>query len=278
MNTSDERHWKHLEKPEKAPFMIFTDLDGTLLDHFNYSFAAAQPALDELYKLGIPVILCSSKTVEEMQKIRTELGNTDPFIAENGAVIVAPGDDENLVEKFELAASRSTVIEILNKVGHGKHYRYRGFNDMDVEEVIKITGLSEYDARMAMKRQYTEPVLWNDTQEKLDELIELLAKENIQTVKGGRFVHFSRNADKGNAVEKLAQWYKDNFQVEPTLVALGDSENDLSMLEQVDIPVLVKSPVKEFPEFSHPSLIRTKYLGPKGWNQAIMDLLERLLE
>ncbi|MDT8419474.1 MAG: hypothetical protein RQ754_03500 [Desulfuromonadales bacterium] len=27
---------------------VFTDLDGTLLDHHEYSFAAAQPAFDQI--------------------------------------------------------------------------------------------------------------------------------------------------------------------------------------------------------------------------------------
>ena len=42
----------------KKNFIIFTDLDSTLLDE-NYSWEKAKPALNELNKLKIPLILNS---------------------------------------------------------------------------------------------------------------------------------------------------------------------------------------------------------------------------
>ena len=45
--------------------VIFTDLDGTLLDHENYSFRMALPALDLLRRRGVPVVPVSSKTAPE---------------------------------------------------------------------------------------------------------------------------------------------------------------------------------------------------------------------
>ena len=50
----------------KQNFIIFSDLDGTLLDHHTYSFENAQPALDLVKKNNIPLILVSSKTRMEM--------------------------------------------------------------------------------------------------------------------------------------------------------------------------------------------------------------------
>ena len=46
--------------------IVFTDLDGTLLDHDDYSFEAARPALAKLETLNIPVILTTSKTATEV--------------------------------------------------------------------------------------------------------------------------------------------------------------------------------------------------------------------
>ena len=47
-------------------YLVFTDLDGTLLDHRIYSFEDALPALDFCRKTHVPVILISSKTRAEM--------------------------------------------------------------------------------------------------------------------------------------------------------------------------------------------------------------------
>ena len=68
--------------------LIFSDLDGSLLDIHTYDWQPAIPWLDRLLDYQIPIILCSSKTVAEMLEIQQELGLEGlPLIAENGAVI-----------------------------------------------------------------------------------------------------------------------------------------------------------------------------------------------
>ena len=69
--------------------VIFTDLDGTLLDE-NYSYEKAVPALKLVKKKNIPVIICTSKTGKETEEYRKKIGNEDPFIVEGGAAIVIP--------------------------------------------------------------------------------------------------------------------------------------------------------------------------------------------
>ena len=73
-----------------AVHLVVTDLDGTLLDHDSYSHEAAQGALSLLEQLRIPVVFATSKTRAEVLALREELGNTDPFIAENGAAVLIP--------------------------------------------------------------------------------------------------------------------------------------------------------------------------------------------
>jgi hypothetical protein len=74
-----------------APMLLmFSDMDGSLLDHHSYSFAAALPMITALEQLDIPLILASSKTRAEILDLRTALGNRHPFIVENGAAIVIP--------------------------------------------------------------------------------------------------------------------------------------------------------------------------------------------
>ncbi|NNC55214.1 MAG: HAD hydrolase family protein, partial [Pseudomonadales bacterium] len=67
--------------------MVFTDLDGSLLDHHSYSYDAALPALTLLEQKNIPIIFCSSKTRAEMDRLRIDMGHAAPFIIENGAAI-----------------------------------------------------------------------------------------------------------------------------------------------------------------------------------------------
>ena len=70
--------------------VIFTDLDGTLLDAADYSYAEAQPALGQVAESGTPLVLCSSKTRAELEVYRKRLANAHPFISENGGGIFIP--------------------------------------------------------------------------------------------------------------------------------------------------------------------------------------------
>lgn len=72
----------------QQPLLIFTDLDGTLLDSHSYDWQPAAPWLNRLREAGVPVILCSSKTSAKMLYLQKNVGLQGlPLIAENGAVI-----------------------------------------------------------------------------------------------------------------------------------------------------------------------------------------------
>ncbi|MDP2876998.1 MAG: HAD-IIB family hydrolase, partial [Holophaga sp.] len=64
--------------------ILFTDLDGTLLDESTYAFEPALPAIRALQERGIPIVFCTSKTFAETVALQEVLGITDPFIVENG--------------------------------------------------------------------------------------------------------------------------------------------------------------------------------------------------
>jgi hypothetical protein len=54
--------------------LVFSDLDGSLLDIHTYEWQPAMPWLDRLQDNQVPVILCSSKTAAEMLDIQQDLG------------------------------------------------------------------------------------------------------------------------------------------------------------------------------------------------------------
>ncbi|HKQ32701.1 MAG TPA: HAD hydrolase family protein, partial [Thermodesulfobacteriota bacterium] len=85
-------------------FVVYTDLDGTLLDHHTYSFDKAVPALRLLESEGVPLIINSSKTRPEIERYRSLLGNTHPFVTENGGGIFIP---ENYFSRSPVCDKRS---------------------------------------------------------------------------------------------------------------------------------------------------------------------------
>ena len=77
--------------------IIFTDLDGSLLNHEDYSFAEATPSLDRIKRSGIPLIMTTSKTRREIEPLQREMGIGEPFIVENGGGIFFPHGYRNLL-------------------------------------------------------------------------------------------------------------------------------------------------------------------------------------
>jgi len=143
--------------------IVFTDLDGTLLDHHTYDYSPALPALAKLQERQIPLVFCTSKTAAEMIPFRTEIENVDPFIVENG---------------------------------------------------------------------------------------------------GGTYIPESYFATLPAEIR----------------IGLGDSRNDLSMLGEVDIPVIIPNPHSIAPLADElPGARRAHTPGPKGWNDVVPSLLENEL-
>ena len=235
----------------KEKTIIFTDLDGTLLDHTTYSFEAAIPMLDFINKNKIPLIIVTSKTKDEVLRIQKLLDVKAPFIVENGAGIFIPSKEgyEMVCMGFDYKYIRSCFLK------YAKSIPIRGFFDMKDDEVASYTNLSIENASDAKKRTFTEPFILKD-ESRIDELRKMANKDELDIVKGGRFYHLiTRGQDKANAIKYLINDYEKSSDEDFKTIALGDSENDITMLKSVDTPVLIPQPDGSFIKCGIKSLI-----------------------
>ncbi|MEM7027847.1 MAG: HAD-IIB family hydrolase, partial [Pseudomonadota bacterium] len=244
--------------------IVISDLDGTLLDHHDYSYSAAIPALELLANYEIPLILNSSKTASEIREIRLTLNNHHPYVVENGAGIFLPDADIDRCIKF--GTPRDDLLILLNNIRQQNGFQFTGFNDLNVEELTSISGLSREQAQLAMQRDFTEPLIWRDAESSKIKFIQLLEQEGLTATQGGRFLSISGKVDKGQALNWLKNYYLEQNGKQPYIIALGDSENDKDMLEASDQPVLIRSPVNELPIINKDNLIIKEQAGPEGWN------------
>lgn len=247
--------------------LVFSDLDATLLDHDNYSFNSAIPALALLEKRGIPLILASSKTREEMVAIKKSMGNQHPFIYENGSGIF-------FRKKTSFGVAHSKIKGFLQSLK--TKFSFELFSDFTPHQLQQHTGLTGKDAQNAMKREYSEPVLWNDDDNKLKNFITLIEEKSLIATQGGRFLTISGQQTKADALLWVKNAYEKEYGAPVTTIALGDSENDIKMLAAADHAILVRHPYKNFPQIDLPNIIRTKEVGPLGWNNAIINLVRQL--
>lgn len=268
--------------------IIFTDLDGTLLDS-NYSFAAAAPALDLLRKNSVPLIFCSSKTRAEIEHCRKRLKNIHPFIPENGGGVFSPAGYFPLMVRGQGFRVRHEEGYSVIKLGRdyselrrallelrSEGFEVTGFGDMSIKEVSALTGLKPVDAARSKERSFDEPFVFRgDTQdpERLRKRIEARGLSFTQ----GEFFHIMGNSDKGRAVEILAGLYRKKFG-DIVTIALGDSVNDIEMLERADYAVVIKKPDGTYnPEVVRrvKGCIKSGGIGPAGWNRAVLKLVHQ---
>ena len=259
--------------------VVFTDLDGTLLDHDTYSFAAARPALLELRRLQVPLVLCTSKTRAEVAPLRRRLKNAHPFIVENGGGVVVPRSyfGRGMPTRIELGRPYPEIAAALDDLARRSRVRVRGFHQLSVPQIADATGLSLTEAQLAKKREYDEPFFFLGADEAARGRFYRAAKRNgLDVATGGRFWHLFSGSDKGRAVRRLAALYRRSSDRPFRTLALGDAENDLPMLRAVNRAVLLPAPDGSFDRVvlrSLPRVVRASAPGPVGWNEAVLGLL-----
>lgn len=261
-------------------WLIFTDLDGTLLDEDTYSYLPASAALERMKRMAVPVIPCTSKTAMEVVQILSRIGQEQPFIVENGSAIFF---GEGYFNTRGRAASMDGYEMILLGAGYEEILAFfrllkkrfdlpaKGLSEMQIAEIQAHTGLSEAEARLAGIRAYSEPFVLYDGQFDLTPLEAYIRENGFRLLKGNRFYHLLGNSDKGHAVRRMSALFSSKYpDDEIRTIGIGDSKNDLEMLHAVDHPVLVRKNSGIFLEnVSIKNLIITDGAGPAGWQEAV---------
>lgn len=271
-----------------SSLIIFTDMDGTLLDSEDYSYEPALPRLEWLKARQIPVIPVTSKTREEVETFRRQMNLTDPFIVENGSGVFIPldygkfelpqGEPVGNYSLLQLGCSYVMARAGLKATALSLGRPLKGFGDWSAEQIQTLTGLSVDDAHQAKAREFTEPF---KTPKNIpaDQLEQAAQEMGFQVVVGDRFSHLiGLEAGKGRAVRQLTQLYQSTLPegVHLTTVGLGNSPNDLGLLENVEIPVIVPGSKGPHPGLSERNWQVAPAPGPHGWAMAVEKICEVL--
>lgn len=261
--------------------VVFTDLDGTLLDYTTYSYEKALDALRLLKEKEVPIIFCSAKTRAEQEIYHQELHINDPFIVENGGAIFIPRgyfpftfDHTKITRDYfviELGIPYSKIRAKLKKVEKELGLELRGFGDLSAEDVAKDSGLSLEFATRAKQREYTETFIIGGEKDKKAAL-QKIEEEGLNWTHGGRYYSAMGGSDKGKAVNILTNLFKKKLNGIET-IGIGDSQNDLPMLAAVNTPVLLQKPGDLWEEINLANIHRVEGMGPEGWSKAIKILL-----
>ena len=296
---------------------MFTDIDGTLVDINTAEYGKETDKLIRLIKeRNIPLILTSAKTRLEQNKIREDLGLSDPFIVENGGAIVIPKGyfpDYALRDiKYPLRETQETENEAIDvnheivvELGKPADYiraklsdirkkysiNFRGVADISVEKLSNLALISREQAERMAQRNYGETILQIQSED-IARFIKYVQEDGMKVIHGGRFFDVTVGTDKGIAVGILKKLFKDKFHNNVTFFGIGDSTNDIPMLNLMDIPILVQRQDSSWVDddeikmknavdssrsrISSNKLIKVEGIGPNGWENAIHKIILEL--
>ena len=271
-------------------YVVFVDLDGTLLGTDAASWEAAAPALEVLRRHGIPLILVSSKTRAEVESLRRHLQHQHPFIVENGAAVFIPHGlftfplervrTKDSYDVIELGMPYHMLRDVLKQIEDAVETPLHGFGDLSLDDIMQVSGLSRSEAELANVREYDEPFLLEGPQTLVEEVCRQIVARGLRWMKTGGLFHLTGHNDKGEAAEILMRCYQREqrlrFRSRPAeSVGIGESINDIPLLAVVDHPILVQRPDGSFDtDVILPRLVRRRGIGPAGWSDALLRLLD----
>ncbi|MEM6262522.1 MAG: HAD-IIB family hydrolase [Bacteroidota bacterium] len=269
--------------PQSSHTVVFSDLDGTLLDKHKRLLPEIKEAVQHLKAQDISLIFCSSKTRSEQELILAELDLEEPIIVENGSGIFIPHTYFNFEYAYQDTTPKFKVIElgvpsvvirtIVSQAQQDADCFLKSFYSESPDFIGAVTGLSDEAALRANVRDYSEVIVTNGhTPEHFMNFEQELHSQGLCMV---RNTHYSSVigifSDEGRAVQLLGDLLRKKHG-NILSVGIADCLDDYDMLAAVDLPFLVKDFSGNHAPISLEGLIKVEGKGPNGWLEAIQQL------
>lgn len=234
-----------------AAGIIFSDLDGTFLD------ASGAPALtpDDFARVleHWRVVWVSSRTVDELLHFQRALGHEGDAIGEDGGVLVCreqavalalgrakPRGDAWVVER---ASPYQATLARVRRAFAEQGIDVTTMADLGSAELTKRVGAPEAAERALHRR--ASVLLANVDRDDLRarRALRALRAEGCAVANGGRWVSVVHGADKGTTARAwLKEWSAQHPVPGATVVAIGNADNDESLLRAADWAFVVRAP------------------------------------
>ena len=253
--------------------LVFTDLDGTLLDD-RYDLAGAAAALDAVVELGAVAIPVTSKTRRECEALNALRKHKSPVIFENGAGIYWHELRREHMPEVEIEGpGYEELCKRLRRVRIHGQFQFRGFAMMNAAELADRCGLALDQAPLALAREATEPLVWEDTDSSRRAFAEYLSMFRLELIEGGRFWHVMPDSDKGRAAARVVERWGLCFGTVPRTLGCGDSPNDLALLDFTDQSLLFPRRDGSYLELEDKPVTHAPTPGHETWLKHVQHLL-----
>lgn len=250
--------------------IIAVDMDGTLLNddkHISdYNIEMIHKAVD----CGVKFVIASGRIPSGLKFYEATVSKKQPMICCNGAIIL----DENKNDIYLNSIEKNSALQVIDVLREKKDTYYHFYSEgivhgeqfgFGIEGVYEFNRKSDRDLRMEIRlvsdakeyiknisKEINKIVVQDKDLQYLDELRKKLDNiQGVETTKSNidNIEICAKNVNKGNGLEILANHYGISLE---QCIAVGNDENDISMIKCAGLGVAVKNSrdyIKEFANY-----------------------------
>jgi mannosyl-3-phosphoglycerate phosphatase len=291
----DKRLWWRNAPAEPAVssarrLVVVTDIDDSLLEPGALALPSERAALDFLSVRGIPLVINSSRTHAEIERIQETLRLLTPSISEHGsALFIPPGSFPSIPDRaaravgghvIEFGRPYHEVVDAVRAASRELGMEIVGFADLTIEDAARELGVTDVEAQLAKLREYTELIrIADETDSRRSHLFNALRRRGLRCWPTGRHHLVTATRDRTESLLTLKALWRDAWGEPPCIVGFGNSEDDVTWLRHADIAVIVQNDHAGVdPRIL--SKLPTARVSPRpgrlGWSDAIFECVAGL--
>ena len=256
--------------------IIFTDLDESLLKNNKFNSRVLVSFIKNLLIDNFSIVAITSKTYLEVFDLFKENSLNFPFSTENGAAFYMPINKNSYYKKTNSNAKESTIIKeiLLTKIKKNYLKFIKLIEYLDADTQMSITKLSKADIDKFIKRKYSVPILWEGNNNLFEIFKNDLKRYNLKIAFGGKLWNISGNHNKLDAFNfYLNELFPKYIEDEILTIAIGDSMNDIEMLNKAKYSGIVKNESHiKIKLNKKKNIFYSNYSAPEGWVEIIKDI------
>jgi mannosyl-3-phosphoglycerate phosphatase len=271
--------------------VVVTDIDASLLEAGTRSLHDERAALDFLTARGIPLVINSSRTRAEIERLHKTLRLQTPFISEQGSALFVPHGSLPLVPSYahpavgggviEFGRRYYEVVETLRLTSRELEVDIVGFAELTIEGVARELGVPIVEAQLAKVREYTELFrIVGETETRRRRLVKALGRRGLRCVRVGAHHLVTAAPDRAASLWALKAMWTEVWD-EPLIIGLADSEDDIAWVRHADVAIFVQregANVSSRVLSKLPSIHVARSRGRAGWSEAIFECVGSLLQ
>lgn len=259
--------------------LLVVDLDGTLLDNKKQISKKNLESLKKLKNKNILFTISTGRPLKGVIQYKQQLDLKIPAIFYNGAMIADLTTEKIIFEEhLEFCDVQKIWNEgMKNKVNiylWSKQNLYSNFlnNNTNIYKNNLLVDAKKIDNIEQFNNSNITKIIWDDKEEKINNLLEEIKNYNLNYTKfctsSKNYIEFfNKKVSKAITLNKIIQQLDIKKE---EVIAIGDSNNDIEMLEFVGFGVAMENATTEIKKIA-------KYITFDNENSGVSNVIEKFM-